>query len=1056
MVIGAAAEQIPFVKNFSSSDYKSGLNNWCIAQDRNSFIYVGNGGGAILVFDGNEWRSRYNRNGSTPRSMALGADGKIYVGCQGEIGVIEKSADTLHYTSLEHLIPQNHRKFYDVWKTYALGDSVLFQAYNSVYLLHKNKIRVVLPDSGKSFHFSFVVHRSFYVLEVGSGIKKLEKGKLNLIPGGDFFAAEKVYAMLPLQNGHILIATREHGLFDLDGSGKIAPFKTEADEPIKQAKLYSGILLHNGNIVLGSLSNGVFVLDQKGKLQMHLNRKNGLQDSFITDLFEDKQKGLWVTCHNGISRIEIAAPLRVIGENQGLIGQVKQVLPTDSYLYALTDQGAFSAKKEEQGWSQFAAIPGCSRLGFQLDAIVVNGKNKVFACMDDGLFELEGTRAQKIFDSKARSMMFLEHPNRILLGTENGIYELLQKGNTWKESPSYSEIGDDIRSIQQDKDGNIWLSTFVSGILALVKPEHAVQFSKVKGGPEKYPGYYLFRFGTQEGLPDLKGNHILNTDSGTVFLTFQGFMKFNFKKGCFQKFRMFHERVFDGNYQVYKYVKTGINEYWLALADQDRGYVFHIKGNKSESFERLKNYYALDIRCDASGLIYFAVDEGLLIYNPGLPFNGRVPYACYLTTIKNIRSGETLWMPNSESGKMYQWNYAENNLSFSFSAPFYDSHTSTEYSWKLLGEDEKWTDFGVMNFCSYSNLHEGNYTLLIRARNIYGDISSTASFSFGILPPWYRTWMAYLLYGCFFVVLFATVLRLNTRRLVAAKNRLEQTVKERTHEIVVQKEEIQKQKQLVELKNKDILDSINYAKRIQEAILPVSHEIEQFFEDAFIFFQPRDIVSGDFYWFYKTSEEECIFAVADCTGHGVPGAFMSMIGHTLLNEIVIEKKIHTPGKILSALHLAVRHALKQHLASDSRDGMDIAICLVNRSTKQLVFAGANRPLIVQSAENFYELKPDKKPIGGMNLSEAEEERRFTDQDFELSGNEWVYLFSDGLADQFGGEQQKKYKLSRLKQQLSVCQAMAGKEQLAFWEKEMKEWKGELEQIDDILLAGFRI
>jgi serine phosphatase RsbU (regulator of sigma subunit) len=298
--------------------------------------------------------------------------------------------------------------------------------------------------------------------------------------------------------------------------------------------------------------------------------------------------------------------------------------------------------------------------------------------------------------------------------------------------------------------------------------------------------------------------------------------------------------------------------------------------------------------------------------------------------------------------------------------------------------------------------------------------------------------------------------QVNTKRLTKAKKRLEQIVEQRTKEVVNQKEEVEKQKLLIEIKNKDILDSINYAKKIQEAILPLNKEINDFYADAFIFFKPRDVVSGDFYWFYAIDEHTSIVAVADCTGHGVPGAFMSMIGHTLLNEIVIEKKIHLPSEILSELHARIHQSLKQQSGTESRDGMDIAVCSINRQSRTICYAGANRPLFYVADNELHEIKPDKKPIGGLLLEGERDRRRFIQYTQVLSVGTWIYLFSDGLADQFGGPLEKKYMVKRLKEKLVVNAGKQGSQQLQFWHEEMTHWMDTCEQVDDILLAGFRI
>ncbi|MCX6296779.1 MAG: SpoIIE family protein phosphatase [Bacteroidetes bacterium] len=248
------------------------------------------------------------------------------------------------------------------------------------------------------------------------------------------------------------------------------------------------------------------------------------------------------------------------------------------------------------------------------------------------------------------------------------------------------------------------------------------------------------------------------------------------------------------------------------------------------------------------------------------------------------------------------------------------------------------------------------------------------------------------------------------QKILATQNEvLEIQVEERTHEIV-------EQKKLIEEKNKDITDSINYAKRIQDSILPEQTLLNSIFTDSFVLFKPKDIVSGDFYWFAEHKGVK-IIAVADCTGHGVPGALMSMIGSNILNKLVLENGLTQPDLILNELHEEVRTALKQkENASETNDGMDIAIISITKD--QLHYSGAHRPLYYITNNILQEIKADKFPIGGI---QQEEKRIFTNHVLTLQQNDKIYLSSDGFADQFGGESGKKLMTKKFKELLQNIQ-----------------------------------
>lgn len=276
-------------------------------------------------------------------------------------------------------------------------------------------------------------------------------------------------------------------------------------------------------------------------------------------------------------------------------------------------------------------------------------------------------------------------------------------------------------------------------------------------------------------------------------------------------------------------------------------------------------------------------------------------------------------------------------------------------------------------------------------------------------------------------------------------NELEQRVIERTAEI-------SKQKEKIEAQNQDITDSIRYAKRIQQAILPNDHLINQAFPESFILYEPKDIVSGDFYWFGNKNDTAMIAAV-DCTGHGVPGAFMSMIGYNLLNQIINENGITKPAEVLDKLHNGVRKALKQDEEdAETRDGMDLALCSINVKSKKIEYAGAYRPLYLLRDGEIIETKGDKFPIGGQQIKHK---GNFTNHEIKVKKDDIVYIFTDGYADQFGGENTKKFMTKRFKEILLQIRNMTMKEQEAFLRKTINEWRGNIRQIDDILVIGLR-
>ena len=300
------------------------------------------------------------------------------------------------------------------------------------------------------------------------------------------------------------------------------------------------------------------------------------------------------------------------------------------------------------------------------------------------------------------------------------------------------------------------------------------------------------------------------------------------------------------------------------------------------------------------------------------------------------------------------------------------------------------------------------------------------------------------------------------RYLIESQNQqLEKLVTERTADLEQKTTELQGQ-------NQKVTDSLKYAKRIQEAILPPKQELNAILGEHFVFFKPKDIVSGDFYWISEHKEEQkIVIAAVDCTGHGVPGAFMSIIGNNLLNQIVEEKKIFYPSQILEELHKGVRTILKQDYDSDtnvvntSRDGMDIALCVIDKKRNILEFAGAHRPLWIIKNGELEEIKGDRKAIGGWQNEQKGEKRNFTTHSIPLNGEMNIYLSSDGYVDQFGGQGKtsKKFMSKNLKKLLLNMTNKKQQDlesQCSTLEEVMEKWKGNEPQIDDVLIVGFAL
>ncbi|HWY38254.1 MAG TPA: SpoIIE family protein phosphatase, partial [Bacteroidia bacterium] len=337
--------------------------------------------------------------------------------------------------------------------------------------------------------------------------------------------------------------------------------------------------------------------------------------------------------------------------------------------------------------------------------------------------------------------------------------------------------------------------------------------------------------------------------------------------------------------------------------------------------------------------------------------------------------------------------------------------------------------------------------------------SDALTYKFTIDPPWWNNKWAYMGYVIGFFSIMFGFNGVRTQQLRHRQEELEKTVTERTAEVVQQKE-------LVEEKQKEIVDSINYAKRIQLSILPPQDEMKEVLKDFFVLYKPKDIVSGDFYWMAavhptvndqqpaENSPKLAVVAAVDCTGHGVPGALMSIISNTLMNQTTKNPHINSPAEALNFLNQELPKNLKaQNKGEIIRDGMDLTMCAFDFENYSIEFAGANNSLYVFSSGQLSELKADKQAISG---STDEEKRPYTNHKKQLQKGDVVYLFTDGYADQFGGPKGKKFKHKQLEQILTEIAHLPMEEQKQILNKRFEDWRGTLEQVDDVTVIGVRM
>lgn len=1132
----------PFSRNYHATEFKAHMQNWAIVQDHRGLMYFANKEG-VLEYDGENWN--IIKVSSDVRSLDVALNGRIYVGAIGDLGYLEPdSRGQLQFVSLLNKLDTVARNFEDVWKVYTTPDGgVYYQSFKWLAYYKNGKFKMWYPKKTNGFHFSFWVKNKLYVREQGVGLLEMQEDKLVLAAGGDVFADEKIYTILPYDSQRHLIGTRNIGLFTWNpDNGALQKFNTPAEQFILDNQLYHGIKLRNGNFVFATITGGAIVLNAAGHIEQMINKQAFLQNESVYYLYNDRQNNLWMGLENGISNIEIESPWEQWNESHGLKGIVYSVMRHDGQLYAGTSQGAFGLVN-----NYFKQIEGIKGQTWDLLAIPATKDYTAKLLIGNamGIYEVKKGVAKLLFGgSHCLKLYHSKHnPQKVYVGFNNSLAMLELQGDNVIFRGLIKDIEGEIRNISEDDDGNIIINIPFRG-LCVISPEKT----------ERFAAKEIIYIGEDKGFNTVESE--VFTLHGKLFFTKnKKLYHFNEAEGKFEQNTLLDKYLNMAN--ITHLANDSMGDIWMALTlnSSKKEAIGVLRKQKDdsysddlESFKRLPQMSIQEVYPEDNGIVWIGGSSGLFRYNTEIPnYYNTTFHALIRKVVVNEDSvffngtfykidDDSLAVPITEQSReeTVEFGYDFNEVTFHFAAPYYTDENQTLYSYYLENFDKNWSAWHHINSREYTNLPEGSYTFHVKAKNVYGVESKIASYAFRIHPPWYRNRWAYIGYIVGGLLLLWVVTAAYTRRLQKEKLLLEQIVQDRTaevtlknselehqkeeilhqaedmkllnHEMAIKNQELELRKAEIEKKNDDIKSSLNYSQRIQTALLPNISEMKRAFDDLFVLIMPRDIVSGDFYWFgevrkhrgeakrsstaidedvrsiqfvpdareiqsfvaYDSSNYEVptglqvltkysVIIAADCTGHGVPGALMSMIGSNLLNEIILMRGIVAADEILETLNASVRTVLRQD-ESKNKDGMDLALCVIDWHEKELHFAGAKNPLMYVSNSEIIEIKGDKKSIGGSTGISKDGDKSFAVHTIKLDGTMYFYMMSDGFEDQFGGTENRKFFRKNLRELIFQNYELPMEAQNHLLRQTITEWMevGNAHQIDDILVVGFKI
>ena len=847
LIVGSLFAQTPFIRNFSSEEYKANTQNWAIVQDQRGVMYFANNDG-VLEYDGTNWRLI-----STPmhvRSLSIDSMGVIYTGGDGDFGyLVSDSIGKSHYISIKDKIPLEHNDFKEVWQTNTLGSKMLFRTRYKLFILKNNRIDVLSSDSG--FGKSFVVNNRFYIEKVGAGLCSLKNDSLCLLSCGENFHVKSVSSILPYENDDILITTRRQGTFIYSPNKSPHIWKPDGfgavDDFTIKNKAYCGTILYNGHFAIGSIVGGIIVFDKKGKIQTHYNRQNGLQSNTSIYLFTDLNGQLWSALGGGISLIANNLPFLNYTDKNGLDGSIYSVQKFRNKLYVGTDNNLFIQKKD----NNFERIEGTTGQNFVLQQA---NETLLLGNYPNGIFEINDNKALQSGGLKnlpsVVAIRLRKHPNNIIAQVRNkGLALLEYKNEKWVFKHFIKGSEKNARYLVEGNDNNFWLSYNRSLYqLRLNEKLDSVIFSQ-SYTDDKYrlPESYVrpYRLNNGEIIFSLKNGIYRYLTDKNYFELHPDFSMF--PKG-FSKFKQdakgniwFEEFLGD-------FSEKGVMRRMNGKYEITKTPFLKFTGNF------MSNAYALYPYSDS--LVYIGTNKSLLEYHPQQIVNYDIPFN---TLIREIYVNDSLMYGGAANDSLsiidnpVILKYRDNNLFFHYAATFYEESEKNLFSFRLVGSSHTtWSKWTSDHKKEYTNLHEGKYTFEVKSKNIYRKYGNKASFSFEICPPWQRTWWAYTLYGILAMVVVYIIIQIYSERLKRHNELLKKTVSERTADILNQKEKVQMQAKELKEKNEK-LNLVNSTKDKFFAI--ISHDLRSPFNsilgfadllvenyDDFDDFQKREII----------------------------------------------------------------------------------------------------------------------------------------------------------------------------------------------------------------------
>ena len=800
----ASETGLPYIQNYTPEIYKGFNQNWGAVKDSLGVMYFANGNG-VLTYDGVNWDVVTLPKREHVKSITIDTDNRIYVGALGEIGYLEPNPlGKLEYVSLVPKMKSEEKNFSTVWESIATNDGIYFRTAEILYLWTGQEFKTWHFES-KNLYKIYPVNDTIYLKVPNKGLSRMINGSPKLVPGGEAFINDPITSIKPFNGNELLIGTYNEGLLLYkDGSREV--FETEVDTLLKKSNNYTSITLPDNSHAFLTFRNGIVIMDAQGKLKLQINKDHLLNSNPHNAYFDDNGL-LWIMLNDGIAKIEYPSCFTFYGKSEGINSRIQKIENFQNKTFVATSNGLF-AKNLNSISKKFSLYKNFDEKIWD----IVHFKNTLLVASNHGILEIKNNALEQIIKEEPSAMLVSKlDPDRVFITTSKGLISLYYKDNKWINEGEIACIIGGAYTIVQMTSGDLWLETSQSNVWN-IKFKNQEDAKKLKNPT-------CTKYGPEDGLPIGYGNIFKIKDKLYLTAEYENevsqekiktleFDNANSKFIESKEIKLFLDQNSNNDIDIIEVDKYG--NVWFKSIDENNNSKAFVAWNEEGKYkiEILNQERIFDMYGGSQTVFYEKENKHLWITGKNKIIlqsledqKYKTGKGSFYTVINKISyQNDSLLVAGIQNKNNGKVPFKKNQFRFEYACPSFYEEEKNQFQYILEGFDEDWSAWSSETKKDYTNIPAGDYSFKVRSKNIFNQISTEDRYSFSVLPPWYGTWWAYVLYFLGAIGIMALYSKWRSQELQKKNVALENTINKRTLEIRQKNELLNHQtEQLVQL-----------------------------------------------------------------------------------------------------------------------------------------------------------------------------------------------------------------------------------------------------------------